>query len=45
MVDEKRKVHEEKLKLEQEKRKLLKQDQTMILGKKNSRPRLSFSIK
>lgn len=45
MVEEQRKIHEERMKMEEEKKKQKKIEQSIILGKKNSRPKLSFSIK
>ena len=36
---------EEKMKMQKKHEKLVREEQKMILGKNNSRPKLSFSIK
>jgi len=45
MVEEQRLIHEERLKMEEERKKQTRQEQNVILGKKNSRPKLSFQLK
>lgn len=45
MVEEQRKMEEERQKLRKEQEKRIKEDQKKILGKNNSRPKLSFSLK
>jgi len=45
MVEEQRKMEEEKQKLRKEQEKRIKEEQKKILGKNNSRPKLSFSFK
>lgn len=45
MVEEQRQIHEERMRMEEDKKKQKKLEQSIILGKKNSRPKLSFSIK
>ena len=44
LVEEQRKMLEQRQKLEEEQNKKKKQDQELILNKKNARPRLSFSF-
>ena len=45
MVEQKRLMHEERLRMDEDKKKSKKAQQTLILGKKGSRPKLSFSLK
>ncbi|KAI8427557.1 hypothetical protein MSG28_002065 [Choristoneura fumiferana] len=45
MIEEQRKMDEEKQKLKKEQEKRVKEEQKKILGKNNSRPKLSFSLK
>lgn len=45
MVEEQRKMEEERQKMRKEAEKRLKEEQKKILGKNNSRPKLSFSLK
>lgn len=45
MVEQKRLMHEERLKMDEDKKKSKKAQQALILGKKGSRPKLSFSMK
>lgn len=45
MVEEQRKIDEERRRLEKEQEKRSKEEQKKILGKNNSRPKLSFSLK
>lgn len=45
MVEEQRRFDEERQKMEREMEKSVKTEQIKILGKKNSRPRLSFALK
>jgi uncharacterized protein YlxW (UPF0749 family) len=45
MVEEQRKMEEERQRLRKEQEKRVKEEQKKILGKNNSRPRLSFSLK
>jgi len=45
MIEEQRLIHEQRVKMEDERKKQLRQEQNVILGKKNSRPKLSFSLK
>lgn len=45
IIEEQRRMDEEKLKMKKEQEKRLKAEQKMILGKGNTRPKLSFSIK
>lgn len=45
MVEEQRKIDEERRRLEKEQERRTKEEQKKILGKNNSRPKLSFSLK
>lgn len=45
MIEEQRKLDEERHKMRKEQERRVKQEQTVILGKNNSRPKLSFSLK
>nr|CAD7396186.1 unnamed protein product [Timema cristinae] len=45
MVEEQRKMEEERQRLKKEQEKRVKEEQKKILGKNNSRPKLSFSLK
>ncbi|KAH0811225.1 hypothetical protein GEV33_011566 [Tenebrio molitor] len=45
MVEEQRKMDEERQRLRKEQEKRVKEEQKKILGKNNSRPKLSFSLK
>lgn len=45
MIEEQRKIDEVKQKLKKEQEKRVKEEQKKILGKNNSRPKLSFSLK
>lgn len=45
MIEEQRKMDEERQKLKREQEKRIKEEQKKILGKNNSRPKLSFSLK
>lgn len=45
MVEEQRKMDEERQRLRRENEKRTKEEQKKILGKNNSRPKLSFSFK
>lgn len=45
MIEEQRKMDEERQKLKKEQEKRIKEEQKKILGKNNSRPKLSFSLK
>lgn len=45
MIEEQRKMDEERQKLKKEQEKRVKEEQKKILGKNNSRPKLSFSLK
>jgi arginine and glutamate-rich protein 1 len=45
IIEEQRKMDEERQKMRKEHEKRVKEEQKMILGKNNSRPKLSFSIK
>lgn len=45
MVEEQRKIEEERQRLKKDQEKRLKEEQKKILGKNNSRPKLSFSLK
>ncbi|KAG8331338.1 hypothetical protein J6590_043105 [Homalodisca vitripennis] len=45
MVEEQRKMEEERQRLKKEHEKRVKEEQKKILGKNNSRPKLSFSLK
>lgn len=45
MVEEQRKMEEERQKLRREQDRRVKEEQKKILGKNNSRPKLSFSLK
>ena len=45
MVEEQRKIDEERQKLMKEQERRIKDEQRKILGKNNSRPKLSFSLK
>lgn len=44
MIEEQRKMDEERQKLKKEQEKRIKEEQRKILGKNNSRPKLSFSL-
>ena len=44
LVEEQRKMLEEKQRMEDEARQRVKQEQEIILNKKNARPRLSFAL-
>lgn len=44
MIEEQRKMDEERQKLKKEQEKRVKEEQRKILGKNNSRPKLSFSL-
>jgi len=45
MVEEQRKIEEDRMRLNREQDKRAKEEQKKILGKNNSRPRLSFALK
>lgn len=45
MIEEQRKMDEERQKMKKEQEKRVKEEQKKILGKNNSRPKLSFSLK
>jgi arginine/glutamate-rich protein 1 len=45
MVEEQRLMEEERQKMRKEHEKRVKEEQKKILGKNNSRPKLSFSLK
>jgi len=45
MVEEQRKIEEQRQRLRKEQEKRVKEEQKVILGKNNSRPKLSFSLK
>ncbi|KAK3922470.1 UPF0430 protein [Frankliniella fusca] len=45
MVEEQRKIEEERQRLRKEQERRVKEEQKKILGKNNSRPKLSFSLK
>lgn len=45
MVEEQRKIDEERQRLRKEQEKRIKEEQKKILGKNNSRPKLSFQLK
>lgn len=45
MLEEQRRMDEEKQRLKKEQEKRVKEEQKKILGKNNSRPKLSFSLK
>lgn len=45
MVEEQRLMEEERQKMKKEQEKRVKEEQKKILGKNNSRPKLSFSLK
>lgn len=45
IIEEQRKMDEERQKMRKEQEKRVKEEQKMILGKNNSRPKLSFSLK
>ena len=45
MIEEQRKIDEERLRMRKEQEKRVKEEQKMILGKNNSRPKLSFSLR
>lgn len=45
IVEEQRKLEEERHKLRREHERRVKEEQKVILGKNNSRPKLSFSLK
>ena len=44
LLEEQRKLLEERQKFEEEKKKRDKEEQKLILGKQNTRPKLSFSL-
>ena len=44
MVEEQRKMDEERLKMKREHERRIKEEQKMILGKNNARPKISFSL-
>ena len=44
MIEEQMKIEEEKLKFKRREEKKVKNEQKKILGKDNSRPKLSFAI-
>lgn len=45
MVEQQRLMEEERRKMRKEQEKRVKEEQKKILGKNNSRPKLSFSLK
>lgn len=45
MIEEQRKLDEERHKMRKEHERRVKHEQTVILGKNNSRPKLSFQLK
>lgn len=45
MVEDQRRIDEERQRLRKEQEKRVKEEQKKILGKNNSRPKLSFSLK
>lgn len=45
IIEEQRKMDEERQKMRKEHAKRVKEEQKVILGKNNSRPKLSFSLK
>lgn len=45
IIEEQRKMDEARQKMRKEHEKRVKEEQKMILGKNNSRPKLSFSLK
>lgn len=45
IIEEQRKMDETRQKMRKEHEKRVKEEQKMILGKNNSRPKLSFSLK
>lgn len=45
IIEEQRKMDEERQKMRKEHARRVKEEQKMILGKNNSRPKLSFSLK
>lgn len=45
IIEEQRKMDEQRQKMRKEQEKRIKEEQKIILGKGNSRPKLSFSIK
>lgn len=45
MVEEQRRMDEERQRLRKEQEKRVKEEQKKILGKNNSRPKLSFTLK
>lgn len=45
MIEERRKLDEERHKMRREHERRVKEEQKVILGKNNSRPKLSFSLK
>lgn len=45
IIEEQRKMDEERQRMRKEQEKRVKEEQKMILGKNNSRPKLSFSLK
>ncbi len=45
MVEEQRRMDEERQRLQRQQEMRVKEEQKIILGKNNSRPRLSFALK
>lgn len=45
IIEEQRKMDEERQRMRKEQDKRVKEEQKVILGKNNSRPKLSFSLK
>lgn len=45
IIEEQRKMDEERQKMRKDHERRVKEEQKMILGKNNSRPKLSFSLK
>lgn len=45
IIEEQRKMDEERQRMRKDQEKRVKEEQKMILGKNNSRPKLSFSLK
>ena len=43
-MEEQRRIAEERMKMEQEERERKQKELDMVLGKKNSRPKLSFNL-
>lgn len=44
MVEEQRAIEEERIKMKRESDKRLKEEQKLILGKNNARPKIKFSL-